>query len=138
MSPLGLLVFWPFPLLYFNFNSLVEYIKVQFKKKKKKKTLKIDATLVIKMDMSYFEFPFSFKKNLKTQIWIKNLAAGVIREEFSGLGWVEEQYGLGLQELELQGEKTAFSSLGYRIEVQTFYYRERNLSILHVWTPLTK
>ena len=68
MSPLGLLVFWPFPLLYFNFNSLVEYIKVQFKKKKKKKTLKIDATLVIKMDMSYFEFPFSFKKNLKTQI----------------------------------------------------------------------
>ena len=88
--------------------------------------------------MSYFEFLFSFKKNLKTQIWIKNLAAGVIREEFSGLGWVEEQYGLGLQELELQGEKTAFSSLGYRIEVQTFYYRERNLSILHVWTPLTK
>ena len=68
MSPLGLLVFWPFPLLYFNFNSLVEYIKVQFKKKKKKKTLKIDATLVIKMDMSYFEFLFSFKKNLKTQI----------------------------------------------------------------------
>ena len=126
------------------------------------KTLKIDTKSVIKIDMSHFEFIFSFKKILKTQIWtqslchantndtklfsgkisapewIENLAASAIREVFSGVGWVEELYGLGRQELELQGENAAFSDLGYRIEAQTFYYRDSNLSILHVWTPLTK
>ena len=51
---------------------------------------------------------------------------------------MEELYGLGHEELELQGENAAFSNLGYRIEAQTFYYRESNLSILYVWTPLTK
>ena len=47
-------------------------------------------------------------------------------------------YGLGRQELEWRDENATFLYVGYRMEVQTFCYRESNLSILQVWTLLTK
>ena len=70
--------------------------------------------------------------------WTENLAADSIKEVFCWNGVSGGVVWPGRQELEWQGEKAAFSDLGYRVEVQTFCYIESNLSILQVWKLLTK